>query len=146
MLCRPGEFYQSRSQDGFPRDLSTLSGLMLGLQARRAGSPGVGGGVPRLPRLPRVGTQTQEESTGLQALIHPHPRAPSGEGRACPQGLGTEEDGKWMRWAFTGVCTSETVQTQKDKRCDCTSARDQMSGLREGPGRALRGTEFPFHR
>lgn len=83
MLCRPGEFYQSRSQDGFPRDLSALSGLILGLQARRAGSPGVGGGVPRLPR---VGSHTQEESTGLQALVHPNPRVPLGEGRACPQG------------------------------------------------------------
>lgn len=100
---------------------------MLGLQARRAGSPGVGGEVPRLPR---VGTQTQEESTGLQALIHPHPGVPSGEGRACPQGLGAEEDGKWMRLAFTGVCTSETVQTQKDKRCDRTSARDPGGGCR----------------
>lgn len=50
-----------------------------------------------------------------------------------------------MRWAFTGVCTSETVQTQKDKRCDRTllGTQEGVSGLREGPGGVLRGTEFP---
>lgn len=44
-----------------------------------------------------------------------------------------------MRWALTGVCTSETVQTQKDKRCDRTSARDPGRGCRgqaEGGARA----------
>ena len=54
-----------------------------------------------------------------------------------------------MRWAFTGVCASETVQTQKDERCVIApplGTQEEDGGLGEGPGRASRGTEFQFHR
>ena len=66
-----------------------------------------------------------------------------------PTGLGAEEDGEWMRWTFTGVCASETVQTQKDERCGIApplGTQEEDGGLGEGPGKASRGTEFQFHR
>lgn len=74
-------------QDGFPGTCPPCLGLCLGLQARGQGPPVLGERSPGL----RVGTQTQEESTGLQALIHPHPGVP-GEAGVGPQG---ERRGGW---------------------------------------------------
>ena len=72
---------------------------------------------------------------------------PEGRVPRLPRAWGAKEDGERMRWAFTGVCASETVQTQEDGRCvTAPPLRTQEDGVgaERGARGASTGRSFSF--
>lgn len=99
---------------GFPGTRPPSLGLFLVCRPRGQGPPVFGEGSPGCPGL---GRRPRQRALGSRPSPTPTPEHHQGRGGCARQAWGAKEDSKRMRWAFTGICAGETVQTQEDERC-----------------------------